>query len=129
MNLREFLFFAPLLFTALWVFQYCFRSLLLADWILQELYNHHREIWEKEGSPSGWLWHPPNKLFHIYGGDLLALSSRWESNEPEWLSLDPKIEDRFRRMLRYKTRFYIGLPFVFLVGIATAIVGATTGLP
>lgn len=74
-------------------------NMWLFDCLVKWEYEHHREQWERDGRPTGFLrWHPKEGRFWSGSGAAQQLNFVWLFKTPEWA----RGNSECRRLLAYK---------------------------
>lgn len=90
-------------------------------------YNNYRNIWERDGRPTGYFWRAPENQKLRISSDREWLqwtykqsTDKWLLSTPKWIRDDP---EAFRLVRRYRSLTF--LLFVSLIVLIIAMVTAT----
>jgi hypothetical protein len=82
---------AMLTFTAIVVGGATFYNMWLFDCLARWEYEHHREQWERDGKPSGFLtWRPKEPKSFSIGRVEQHLNMKWTFKTPDWATTSPE---------------------------------------
>jgi len=86
------------------------------DQLIRREYSCHRQAWEQDGRPNGFLFRPPELRFFSSGMAFQRCSLAWPFYTPGWVRADATARRLHRRMRVCVLVWNVGLiAFIFLI--------------
>src|SRR6266480_4840348 len=86
------------------------------DQLIRREYSFHRQAWERDGRPNGFLFRPPELRLFSSGMAFQRCSLSWPFYTPEWVRADATARTLHRRMRVCVLVWNAGLiAFIFFV--------------
>jgi hypothetical protein len=73
-------------------------SFYFLDRLIRYEYAFHREAWERDGRPNGFLFHPPEAGWFRSGLAFQRCALGWPLYTPAWIRADPAAKSLHRRL-------------------------------